>query len=316
MRANTPESTSPPYHFNDVQYPLNQRRDRSRYDMDHVIPATSSKSYYRDDICYDRLTVLSDSSSKGTPVRQDEDEPRPPNDGNNIYVGHLSKLTTSETLSSIFSKYGPILGTEVIMNPKTGQSRQFGFVKFASVRDADDAIDGLKGTWIDGTCPRIERARRSREHESTPGVYMGEDAAIFRRSYHSEYESSSHSSTPQPRRHRRPSFPKSSSRWTRTHVDDREFKQYDSIHNDFYNPELSKYRGRLYADDSHYGYFNSDGCNTDTSGEYHPPRSRVNRLSRDGYEDGYDGDVDTDCEKRERMLRDRSREHSPPRVRV
>ena len=57
-----------------------------------------------------------------------------------LYVGNLSKSTTQEELSTLFSQAGNVTATEVIKERKSGESKGFGFVTMSEQADADKAI--------------------------------------------------------------------------------------------------------------------------------------------------------------------------------
>ena len=45
----------------------------------------------------------------------------------------------------MFSEFGAIISSKVVLDPVTGKSKGSGFVKFSSVEEAEGAIDGLNG---------------------------------------------------------------------------------------------------------------------------------------------------------------------------
>ncbi|CAG9323231.1 unnamed protein product [Blepharisma stoltei] len=108
------------------------------------------------------------------------------NPGNNIYINNLSIETKEDELREIFSKYGTIKDMRIIKDPFTQESRGFGFVTYEKVEDAGEAIKNLDKTELQGKVIRVEKARRSKPHEPTPGSYNGPLAASskYRNSYH------------------------------------------------------------------------------------------------------------------------------------
>ncbi|KAI1702983.1 RNA recognition motif domain-containing protein [Ditylenchus destructor] len=89
-----------------------------------------------------------------------------------MFVGNLSPQTTDESLREYFSKYGQLSECYVKIDPKTGQSRGFGYVSFGSKEDLERArseyphtIDGVKVTFhskgqnlvVDSLSPNITK---------------------------------------------------------------------------------------------------------------------------------------------------------------
>ena len=67
----------------------------------------------------------------------------------NIYVGNLPFSTTSETLNTLFSRFGTVGSASVAVDRDTGRSRGFGFVEMDSDDEARKPRD-LDGSDIDG----------------------------------------------------------------------------------------------------------------------------------------------------------------------
>jgi cold-inducible RNA-binding protein len=64
--------------------------------------------------------------------------------GKKLYVGNLSYDVQDSDLETLFTYYGPVQSTQVIMDRETGSSKGFGFVEMENESDAMAAIDGLK----------------------------------------------------------------------------------------------------------------------------------------------------------------------------
>ncbi|KAI1713624.1 RNA recognition motif domain-containing protein [Ditylenchus destructor] len=78
---------------------------------------------------------------KQTPVRQREFT---------LIVQNLSPNTTSESLRAFYSRFGRLTESNVKLDPKTGQSRGFGYVAFSSQEELDSALNSQPHL-IDGT---------------------------------------------------------------------------------------------------------------------------------------------------------------------
>lgn len=57
-----------------------------------------------------------------------------------LYVGNLSYQVNGFHLKEFFSQYGEVQNVRLIKNPRTGRSKGFAFVTFASVKDAKKAL--------------------------------------------------------------------------------------------------------------------------------------------------------------------------------
>jgi cold-inducible RNA-binding protein len=78
--------------------------------------------------------------------------------GNRIYVGNLSFATTTESLREAFARYGEVTDSHIATDRSTGQPRGFGFVTMGSAHEAQQAIEGLNGTSLDGRELRVNEA--------------------------------------------------------------------------------------------------------------------------------------------------------------
>ena len=83
-----------------------------------------------------------------------------------LFVGGLPYSTTSSQLEDIFSKIGKVISCEIIKDRDTGQSKGFGFIEMENDKEADEAIEKLNGTELEGkkivvnvAKPRAERPR-------------------------------------------------------------------------------------------------------------------------------------------------------------
>jgi RNA recognition motif-containing protein len=75
-----------------------------------------------------------------------------------LFVGGLSRNTTTEELQRIFSEHGELADAIVISDRDTGESRGFGFVTYADRKDAAGAMEALDGAEIDGRNIRVNLA--------------------------------------------------------------------------------------------------------------------------------------------------------------
>lgn len=79
--------------------------------------------------------------------------------GKKIYVGNLPFSTTSESLTDIFSPFGQVDSSKIVLDRDTGRSKGFGFVEMASDDEADRAIEKLHGSDYGGRALTVNEAR-------------------------------------------------------------------------------------------------------------------------------------------------------------
>jgi RNA recognition motif-containing protein len=77
----------------------------------------------------------------------------------NLYVGGLLYSVTEEKLQELFLAYGTVEAARVITDKYTGQSRGFGFVEMSSQAEAQQAIQALNGSELDGRQLVVNEAR-------------------------------------------------------------------------------------------------------------------------------------------------------------
>lgn len=76
-------------------------------------------------------------------------------------------------MTRLFAKYGDVEKCQIMLDPHSKESRGFGFVKMATLEQADSAKERLQGEVFEGRTLSIEKARRSRPRTPTPGKYFG-----------------------------------------------------------------------------------------------------------------------------------------------
>lgn len=78
---------------------------------------------------------------------------------NRVYVGSLPYSTTDAKLEEIFSQFGHVESARVITDKFTGRSKGFGFVEMSSGIEAQNAIQALNGSQLDGRSLTVNEAR-------------------------------------------------------------------------------------------------------------------------------------------------------------
>jgi cold-inducible RNA-binding protein len=76
-----------------------------------------------------------------------------------LYVGNLSFQTTEQDLNELFSKYGSVTETNLIMDRETNRPRGFGFVTMSNAEEGQKAIDALHGQNHDGRDLTVNEAK-------------------------------------------------------------------------------------------------------------------------------------------------------------
>ena len=57
-----------------------------------------------------------------------------------LYIGNLSKSTTQEELTTLFTQAGEVTATEVIKDRKSGEPKGFAFITMSAQSEADKAV--------------------------------------------------------------------------------------------------------------------------------------------------------------------------------
>lgn len=68
----------------------------------------------------------------------------------NIFVAKLNYKTSSDTLRETFEAFGEVTSSKIIRDRETGRSKGFGFVEMPDDNAANEAIEKLNDTELDG----------------------------------------------------------------------------------------------------------------------------------------------------------------------
>ena len=79
-----------------------------------------------------------------------------------LKVDNLTYRTTVEDLKRVFQKYGDVGDVYIPRDARTNQSRGFAFVRFYDRRDAEEAMDRVDGSELDGREIRVQHAKYGR----------------------------------------------------------------------------------------------------------------------------------------------------------
>jgi len=76
-----------------------------------------------------------------------------------LYVGGLAYSTTEDELKALFAEIGEVVSTAIIKDRDSGQSKGFGFVEMAEVKDGQKAIEDLNEKEVGGRKIVVNQAR-------------------------------------------------------------------------------------------------------------------------------------------------------------
>lgn len=79
----------------------------------------------------------------------------------NLYVGNLPYSTSEEDLKELFSEYGTVVRTAIIMDRELGRSKGYAFVEMAE--GGEQAIEALNETSYGGRTIKVNEARPRNE---------------------------------------------------------------------------------------------------------------------------------------------------------
>jgi len=74
-----------------------------------------------------------------------------------LYISGLSSRTRESELETHFAKYGKVISCSLITDPRTGESRGFGFIQMDSVEQAAESIYHLDRMELDGRIITVEQ---------------------------------------------------------------------------------------------------------------------------------------------------------------
>ncbi len=76
-----------------------------------------------------------------------------------IYVGNLSYKMTDEEMEKLFTAFGAVTESKVIMDRESGRSKGFGFIEMPNQEEGEEAIKQLDGKEIDGRDIKVNVAK-------------------------------------------------------------------------------------------------------------------------------------------------------------
>lgn len=79
--------------------------------------------------------------------------------GKKVYIGNLPFSVNESSLQALFAPYGSVASATIIMDRDSGRSKGFGFVEMSSDQEAQEAINKLNGTEVEGRAITVNEAR-------------------------------------------------------------------------------------------------------------------------------------------------------------
>jgi cold-inducible RNA-binding protein len=93
-----------------------------------------------------------------------------------LFVGNLSFNTTENDLQDAFAAHGTVTEANLMMDRATGRPRGFAFITMSSPEEAQNAINALNGSDLDGRNLTVNEAR-PREERAGGGFRGGREGA-------------------------------------------------------------------------------------------------------------------------------------------
>ncbi|KAL6006210.1 Splicing factor 1 [Asimina triloba] len=90
-------------------------------------------------------------------------------DDTNLYIGYLPPTLDDDALIRLFSPFGEIVMAKVIKDRVTGLSKGYGFVKYADVSQANQAIASMNGYRLEGRVIAVRVAGKPPQPTVPPG---------------------------------------------------------------------------------------------------------------------------------------------------
>lgn len=90
-------------------------------------------------------------------------------DETNLYIGYLPPTLDDDGLISLFSPFGEIVMAKVIKDRLSNLSKGYGFVKYADVQQANNAIASMNGHRLDGRTIAVRVAGKPPQPTVPPG---------------------------------------------------------------------------------------------------------------------------------------------------
>lgn len=76
-----------------------------------------------------------------------------------LFVGNIPYSMSEAQLRELFERFGELVSCKLIIDPETKRSKGFGFVEFVSKDDAEEAMEQLNNSDVQGKKLVVNEAR-------------------------------------------------------------------------------------------------------------------------------------------------------------
>ncbi|BCS28931.1 mRNA-binding ribosome biosynthesis protein NOP4 [Aspergillus puulaauensis] len=130
----------------------------------------------------EKPVVASEVTMETSPSKTKSQEDAASQPRRELFIRSLPASATTESLAEHFSQSYVIKHAVVVLDPKTKQSKGYGFVTFADVEDAQAALEELNGSTFEGKKIKVEYAQpRQRVVDEAAGKSAPSAAALERK---------------------------------------------------------------------------------------------------------------------------------------
>ncbi|MCX8020088.1 MAG: RNA-binding protein [Chitinophagaceae bacterium] len=100
----------------------------------------------------------------------------------NIYVGNISWNLNDQDLANLFAPYGEVASAKIVRDKFSQRSKGFGFVEMQNDTEAQNAIQALNGSEVDGR-PLVVNESRPRPESSNNGYRKKNFGGGYKKNY-------------------------------------------------------------------------------------------------------------------------------------
>jgi len=131
-------------------------------------PDPPSLQIMADGDCGDKQPV----GKEGVPEKDGDQARKPGPDKCNLIINYLPPTFTENDVMQYFSPYGVIQQCKVVMDLHTGKSKGYGFVRYATQKSAEKAMEALNGYEIQNKKLKVAVARKHCKEIRNSNLYV------------------------------------------------------------------------------------------------------------------------------------------------